>query len=188
MGQVSPGRVFWITGLSGAGKSSFALALAERLRARTSAVVLVDGDEFREVMGADLGYSPTDRLENARRICRACRCLSAQGLTVVCATMSLFRECHRWNRLHLERYTEVYIEASPATLRGRDRKGLVSSALEGRRDDVVGLGQGFDEPEEPHHRIPNDGGLEELRGQARALADLYPEGAGMGGRPELGGE
>jgi adenylylsulfate kinase len=144
------GSVIWITGLPGAGKTTVADEVAALLRAKSAAVVQVDGDVVREVMGNDLGYTPNDRLENAWRISRLCRMLSGQGLQVVCATVSLFSEIHDWNRANLTRYVEVYLRASGGTLAAR--KGHLRGAA-----NVVGVDQPFDAPQSPDLLIDNEG-------------------------------
>lgn len=150
-----PGRVVWITGLPGAGKTTVAGEVYRLLKTVSPAVVRVDGDVFRELMGHDLGYGMADRLENARRLTRLCGFLAGQGLDVVCATVSLFREIHVWNRAHLPRYFEVYLRVTAETLEARDQKKLVSSGSQ-----VVGVDQPFDEPADAHMVIDNDDGGE----------------------------
>ena len=147
-----PGSVIWITGLPGAGKTTVADEVAALLRARSPAVVQVDGDVVREVMGNDLGYTPQDRLANAWRISRLCKMLSTQGLQVVCATVSLFSDIHEWNRTNLARYVEVYLRVSSATLSERNQKGLMRGA-----DNVVGVNQSYDLPQSPDLVVDNEG-------------------------------
>jgi adenylylsulfate kinase-like enzyme len=147
-----PGSVIWITGLPGAGKTTVADEVAAMLRAKTAAVVQVDGDVVRELMGNDLGYTSGDRLANAWRVSRLCKILSTQGLHVVCATVSLFSEIHTWNRLNLPRYVEVYLRVSNATLSSRNKKGLMRGA-----SNVVGVNQSYDEPHTPDLVINNEG-------------------------------
>ena len=120
-----PGRVVWITGLSGAGKSTVAALVHARLKRARPGTVLLDGDAVRQVCGNDLGYDRPHRLENAFRISRLCRLLSSQGMDVVCATMSLFKECHAWNRRNLPRYLEVYLRVPLAELKRRMNMGML---------------------------------------------------------------
>ena len=150
------GIVIWITGLPGAGKTTISRDVYRQLAERTPAVVRIDGDQFRELMGNDVGYSPADRLVNARRISRLCQLLSSQGVHVVCATVSLFHECHEWNRTHLPRYVEVFLRVRNDTLLARDQKGLFSAAAGGAKGEVVGAGQTFDAPLAPDAVIDTD--------------------------------
>src|ERR1700683_519240 len=102
------GTVVWITGLSGAGKTTLSKAVALRLRSHGDVVVLLDGDELRAVFGAVAvnvqNHGREGRLALAMQYARLCRVLANQGLTVVIATISLFREVHAWNRENLPNY------------------------------------------------------------------------------------
>jgi len=143
--------VFWVTGLSGAGKSSFARALVERLRNQGESVVLLDGDDLREVFGAvddnELNFGRQRRLALGMKYAHLCRIISAQGLIVVIATISLFRELHSWNRANLPGYFEVYLNVPLEELRRRDSKGIYKRFDAGILKNVVGLDLEVDEPE-----------------------------------------
>ncbi len=147
------GRVVWITGLSGAGKSTVSEALVERLLQANPKTLFLDGDALREVLavtavdGADHGRS--QRLDLAMRYARLCRLLASQGFTVVIATISLFREVHAWNRANLPGYVEVYLKVPVHELRRRDPKGLYRRHLAGEAFNVAGLDFAIDEPEMP---------------------------------------
>ena len=110
---------------------------------------------MREVLGGDLGHGRDDRLRNAYRISRLAALLSAQGITVVCATMSLFKECHDWNRANLPAYLEVYLRVPLHELKRRDPKGLYRRAAAGQASGVVGMDLKYDEPASPHLLIDN---------------------------------
>lgn len=168
---MNPGHVIWITGLPGSGKTTISREVERLLRERTPAVVRVDGDVVREVMGNDLGYSPGDRLENARRIARLCGMLSEQGLNVVCATVSLFHEIHAWNRKHLPRYCEVLVRVKRETLLARDQKRLYSEALAGRGSQVPGVDQTVELPEKPDLVVDNDDGGDSPDGAAARILE-----------------
>lgn len=144
-------KVIWITGLSGAGKSTLAQEVAARLRAEGEAVVMLDGDELRQVFGAVAANSQNHgrdgRLALAMQYAHLCRVIAAQGLTVVIATISLFREVHTWNRANLPGYFEVYLKVPVEELRRRDPKGLYRRFDAGELTHVVGLDLPIDEPE-----------------------------------------
>ena len=166
------GTVVWITGLPGSGKTTLAAEVERVLRGRSASLVRLDGDVFREVMGNDLGYSREDRLRNAWRVARMCKLLSDQGLDVVCATVSLFREIHEWNRASFARYVEVYLRVSRETLVARDPKGLMRRALAGEVAELVGVDQTFDEPAAPDLVISNDDGAEAPASAAARIVAL----------------
>ena len=146
------GRVVWITGLSGAGKSSLAGEVARRLRRSGRAVAVLDGDELRKVFAAAAtaqDYGRPQRVELALRYGRLAEVLARQELDVVVATISLFAEVHRWNRDHLAGYLEVYLHVPLEELRRRDPKGLYGRYDRGELRDVAGLDLPVDEPSSP---------------------------------------
>ena len=144
-------RVIWITGLSGAGKSTLAHEVVARLRAAGDSVVMLDGDELREVFGAVAAnaqnHGREGRLALAMQYSHLCRVIAAQGLTVVIATISLFREVHTWNRANLPGYFEVYLKVPVEELRRRDPKGIYRRFDAGELTHVAGLDLPIDEPE-----------------------------------------
>lgn len=150
-----PGVVIWITGLSGAGKSTIAHRTYELLKSVKPNVVLLDGDAFRAIIGEDLRHNANDRLLNAYRIARFCKFLSDQGIDVVCATMSLFHECHEWNRKNIRRYFEVYLRVTMEAVMRRDPKGIYKRAKQGLESGVVGVDLPFHEPLQPDLVIDN---------------------------------
>ena len=144
------GRVIWITGLSGAGKSTLAHEVVACLRATGEAVVMLDGDELREVFGAVAAnaqnHGREGRLALAMQYAHLCRVIAAQGLTVVIATISLFREVHAWNRANLPGYFEGYLKVPVEELRRRDPKGIYRRFDAGKLTHVAGLDLPIDEP------------------------------------------
>jgi adenylylsulfate kinase len=145
-----PGTVIWITGLSGAGKTTLSNAAALKLRSRGEAVVQLDGDELRSVFGAVAAnaqnHSREGRLALAMQYAHLCRVLANQGLTVVIATISLFKEVHAWNRDNLPGYFEVYLKVPVEELRRRDPKGIYRRFDSGKLTNVAGLDLLVDDP------------------------------------------
>ena len=167
-----PGTVFWITGLSGAGKTTVATHLQESLREHGIKALLLDGDELRAAVAEDLGYLPEDRLRAAMRYARLCKLLSDQGAIVICPTISMFHECRKWNRTHIDRYLEVYLKVPYAELLGRDAKGLYAKSSQGDTEHLVGLNGAFEEPASPDLVVDNHGQTS-TQDAVTAILNLY---------------
>ena len=146
------GRTFWITGLSGAGKTTIGRLWYEELRSSGVPAVFLDGDQLRQAIGDDLGYSEADRRRSARRNGKLCALLAGQGLAVVCCTICMYDEARAWNRENIPGYFEVYVKASMETLRQRNQKGLYSGGT-----DVAGIQVRVEEPKTPDLILENDG-------------------------------
>jgi len=148
--------LIWITGLSGSGKSTIGKALYSKLKVDMPNLVFLDGDDFREILGNDLGHSPNDRLNNAKRISKMCKFLNSQKINVICSTMSLYKEIHEMNRKNIQEYYEIFIECSIDELIKRDQKGIYSKALRGEIKNVVGIDLSYDRPDDCHLCIENE--------------------------------
>lgn len=168
--EVSAGRVFWITGLSGAGKTTLAHELRRHLGALGYPVVFLDGDELRVAIGEDLGHTAGDRRKSAMRNARLCGLLAEQGADVVCATISLFHEVQRWNRENIPGYCEIYLRVPIDELRRRDRKGIYTEFYAGNARNVVGLDVPAEFPETPDLVLENYGDLDVATAVNRILA------------------
>ncbi|MBD5468174.1 MAG: adenylyl-sulfate kinase [Lachnospiraceae bacterium] len=151
------GTVYWITGLSGAGKTTIGKALYNEIKKERDNVVLLDGDVLRETFGNDLGYTKEDRFQCAMRYGRICRMLSEQDITVICCTISMFNEVREWNRGHIENYVEVYLRVPIEILKQRDQKQLYSGIKNGTSMDVVGMDLELELPEHSEIVIDNTG-------------------------------
>lgn len=151
------GCVYWITGLSGAGKTTVGKLLYEKIISCKNNVVFLDGDVLRDIFGNDLSYSIEDRRKSAMRNARLCRFLSGQGIDVVCCTISMFHEVRGWNRENIAEYCEIYLKVPLDILKSRDQKGLYSSLEKGLKKNIWGLDLEFEEPENPDITIMNDG-------------------------------
>ena len=139
--------VIWITGLSGSGKTTLAKTIFLKLKESGFSSILIDGDEIRKVFKSNIeNYNINDRLENAWRISKLCNLLSEQGNNVIVATMSLFKEIHKWNRKNFNKYYEVYLDIPISELKKRDSKNIYSNFEKGLLDNVVGLNLKYDEP------------------------------------------
>ena len=129
------GRVVWITGLSGAGKTTLSDQLVAALRLRGHHVVALDGDAVRAAFGQRLGYDITARRTQIGRLQSLALFLSRQGCLVVVSALYSDHDLLAWNRAHLPNYTEVYLRASLGLLRQRNSKGLYESGVQ----NVVGV-------------------------------------------------
>lgn len=155
----SKGNVFWITGLSGSGKSSIAIRLTHRLRTHGLSVIYLDGDVLRDIFQDNFGHSEAERLRASQTYARLCAMLSAQGVTVVCSTISLFHETQQWCRENIERYCEVFVRVPIDVLLRRDSKGIYSKAKAGEITNVVGFDINPQFPISPEIVIDNYGDI-----------------------------
>jgi cytidine diphosphoramidate kinase len=148
------GSVIWITGYSGAGKTTLAKALLARLQGRA---ILLDGDELRQVLGQTGGSHDYDgRKRLAFIYARFAGLLASQGATVVVATISLFHDVHDWNRANLPGYVEVFLDVPEAERRRRDPKGLYKQDRSGESAPMA-CQCGVEPPRNPHVSItPQD--------------------------------
>lgn len=151
------GRVYWITGLSGAGKTTIGKLFFEKLKTREDNVVFLDGDTLRQVFGDDLGYTEEARRKCAMRYSRLCALLGSQGIDVVICTISMFDEVRGWNHENIADYKEIYIRVPMEVLRQRDQKGLYSGNTSEKETDLVGVDIQFEEPKTPDVILDNDG-------------------------------
>lgn len=154
---MTTGTVYWLTGLSGAGKTTIAHGLFERLRADKDNVVLLDGDTLRLVFGNDLAHDEEARRRSAMRNARLCHMLSGQGIDVVCATISMWEDCRAWNRANIPHYLEIYLRVPLELLRERDPKGIYARVARGELENVVGVDLAAEEPVTPDLVIDNYG-------------------------------
>lgn len=149
--------VIWLMGLAGSGKSTLGRALYTELKSRgINNLVYLDGDEFREVIGA-FGYDKASRIEVAKKRAKLCQILSNQGLIVIASSISMFKENYEFNRVYLKEYFEVYVRCEMEELKRRNQKDLYS----GKTKNVVGMDIEIDSPQ-AHLILDNElGKLEE---------------------------
>jgi cytidine diphosphoramidate kinase len=145
--------IIWITGLSGAGKTTLSNAIAGLLRPRLPHLVVVDGDVVRELFGNDLDYTIESRRKQIQRIQRLSLWLEGQGCVVMVAALYASPELLEWNRKYFKSYFEIYIEAPLDLLRARDGKGLYAKATAGEASHVVGVDIPWLAPSRPDFRV-----------------------------------
>ena len=154
--------VIWIIGLSGAGKTTLANELVERLRNDNLKVVLLDGDIIRNLFKNDVDHTIDGRRRNAERISVLSAFLAKEGIHVVAAVLSIFPEWQDWNRKNIPDYTEIYLKVSLDTLLKREIKNLYGAALKGEMKNVVGIDIPFPEPVKCDLVINNELGRENM--------------------------
>jgi len=171
-------NVFWITGLSAAGKTTLAQLLTDKLRGMGKSVVMLDGDELRNALDITTEHSRDSRLTLAYKYSRLAKMIAVQGVTVVVGTVALFKEIHSWNRENQPGYFEVYLKVPIEELRRRDPKGIYKRYDAGELTNVAGLDLIVDEPLNPDMTIEYIDGLspeDELNELLSVFAIQYPE-------------
>lgn len=157
---MAQGFTLWFTGLSGAGKTTLTDALVPQLRERGVAVEVLDGDEVRTNLSKGLGFSKEDRDTNIRRIGYVARLLSRNGVGVIAAAISPYREIRDEVRASIEgegaKFVEVFVHASLDTLVARDVKGLYKKAIAGEIKQFTGVSDPYEEPLNPEVRVSSD--------------------------------
>ena len=141
----------WLTGLSGAGKSTIACALERRLLDIGHAAFVLDGDNVRHGLNRDLGFSPQDRAENIRRIAEVARLLNDAGLIVITAFISPYRADREMARqiIGSAEFREVHVNTPMATCEERDPKGLYKLARAGELPAFTGISAPYEPPLDP---------------------------------------
>jgi bifunctional enzyme CysN/CysC len=148
-------RVVWLTGLSGAGKSTIANLVEKRLHVEGRHTYLLDGDNVRHGLNKDLGFTEEDRVENIRRVAEVAKLMVDAGLIVLVSFISPFRAERRMAReLMGEReFVEVFIDTPLAEAERRDVKGLYKKARSGELKNFTGISSPYETPENPEIRI-----------------------------------
>jgi adenylylsulfate kinase len=143
------GFTLWLTGLPRAGKSTVAGLVAGRLRARgVEHMEVLDGDIVREGLCRDLGFGREDRTENIRRITFVSKLLTRNGVVVIVAAISPYREDRELAREEIQSFVEVWCNASVDACAKRDYKGLYEKARRGEIKDMTGVNDPYEAPED----------------------------------------
>jgi bifunctional enzyme CysN/CysC len=147
--------VLWLTGLSGAGKSTLANQIEVELHRRGHLTYLLDGDNVRHGLNADLGFTPSDRAENIRRVAEVARLMVDGGLILIVSFISPFRTEREMARSLFEdaEFMEIHVDAPLAVAEERDPKGLYKKARAGQLKNFTGIDSPYEPPEQPEVRI-----------------------------------
>ena len=143
------GAVVWLTGLSGAGKSTIANLVDKRLHALGRHTYLLDGDNVRHGLNRDLGFTEEDRVENIRRVAEVAKLMADAGLIVITAFISPFRAERRMARERMVEgeFLEVFVDAPLEVAEARDVKGLYAKARAGTLKNFTGIDSPYEAPE-----------------------------------------
>ena len=153
MGQA--GRVVWLTGLSGSGKSTIANLVEKKLLADGRHTYLLDGDNVRHGLNKDLGFTDADRVENIRRVAEVAKLMVDAGLIVLVSFISPFRAERQMARdlVAAGEFIEVYVDTPLAVAESRDVKGLYTKARAGELKNFTGIDSPYEAPESPEVRV-----------------------------------
>lgn len=152
------GTVVWLTGLSGAGKSTIAEALEQELHKHSRVAYVLDGDKVRTGLCSDLGFSPEDRKENIRRIAGVAQLFADAGIICIVAFISPYRADRDRARALLPEghFIEVYLSTPLEVCERRDVKGLYAKARAGLVSDFTGISAPYEPPLEPELELRTD--------------------------------
>jgi bifunctional enzyme CysN/CysC len=154
------GAVVWLTGLSGAGKSTIAQALERDLFQRAMHTYVLDGDNIRHGLNSNLGFSPDDRVENIRRVSEVAKLMADAGTVVITAFISPYRmDRRRAREIALEgnaEFIEVFVDAPLQVCEARDPKNLYKKARAGQIREFTGIDAPYEAPDDPEIVVHTD--------------------------------
>jgi bifunctional enzyme CysN/CysC len=150
--------VVWLTGLSGAGKSTIANMVERKLHGLGRHTYLLDGDNVRHGLNKDLGFTSADRVENIRRVAEVAKLMVDAGLIVLVSFISPFRSERLMARELFEEgeFIEVFVDASLEVAEQRDPKGLYKKARQGQLKNFTGIDSPYETPEHPELHVSTD--------------------------------
>jgi bifunctional enzyme CysN/CysC len=174
LGTGAAGATVWLTGLSGSGKSTVAVALEQELLTAGRPAYLLDGDNLRHGLNGDLGFSADDRDENVRRVAHVARLFADAGVVAIVPLISPYRRARELARsLHDTaglRFVEVFVDTPLELCEQRDPKGLYAKARAGELTGMTGIDDPYEAPLDPELTLtPRDG---EPAAAARRIVDL----------------
>ena len=173
--RLTKGRTLWFTGLSGSGKSSVAVLVEQKLLEHGCPAYILDGDNLRHGLNADLGFSMADRAENLRRLAHIATLMADAGLTVLVPVISPLEE-HRElaRKVHTDQgmeFFEIFVDTPLEDCERRDPKGLYAKARAGEITHFTGIDSPYQRPKNPDLRLTPDHGPDELADQVIELLE-----------------
>lgn len=168
------GATAWLTGLSGSGKSTVAVELEKQLLTAGRPAYLLDGDNLRQGLNGDLGFSAADRDENVRRVANVARLFADAGVVAIVPLISPYRASrHLARQLHDAaglRFLEVFVDTPLEECERRDPKGLYAKARAGEINGMTGIDDPYEPPIDPDVRlVPEDGSAVDMAGRLATL-------------------
>lgn len=168
--------VIWIIGLSGSGKTTMSRLFVNWALEVGRNLVVLDGDEVRELFDDSLGHTTVDRRANAARIIRFCQFLDKQGLDLIVPILSISQEDRDFCRQTVSRYYEVFIRSTVATVEARDPKGIYAKFGSGEVSNVVGKDIPMEPPLRSDFIVNNNGSKDSFIRQAKMIfGDIFGE-------------
>ena len=147
--QKGKGIVFWVTGLSGVGKTTISSKLKPLLSKKFGTTVLINGDDLRQIFELKK-YDINSRIKYVKQYSRLCKFLTDQNINVIMSVVGLFHNIHSWNRRNLSNYIEIYIDSNFEIIKKFDFRGVY------KKKNVVGVDLKKQIPKKPHILIFND--------------------------------
>jgi adenylylsulfate kinase-like enzyme/SAM-dependent methyltransferase len=149
------GRVYWITGLPGSGKTTIGTKLYYAVKKNDQPIVLLDGNIVKRIFGQEeIDYTRKGREKRAFQYAELCKLLAEQRVTVICCTVAMFDSVRKWNRANIPGYFEIFIDVAPDTLASRDAKNFYKIS-EGGKQTLIGMDGSFEFPKNPDMTIRN---------------------------------
>ena len=167
------GVTVWFTGFSGAGKSTIAEALTKKLQSQDYGLEVLDGDEIRENLTKDLGFSKEDRDTNIRRIGFVAKLLTRNGVIVLVPVISPYRAIRDEIRENISDFIEVFVNVPISVCEERDVKGLYKKVRAGQIKQFTGIDDPYEPPLNPEVECRTD--LEELAESVAKIMDKLKE-------------
>ena len=142
-------KVYWVTGISGVGKTTFAKILQKELKNKKISSIIIDGDEIRKILNKQDQYEKKDRIDLAMIYSKLAKLYSEQGITVIVSTISLFKKVHFWNRENLKNYVEILIKRDISEIIKDDIRNIYDN------ENIVGKSIDAEYPKNPEFTLNN---------------------------------